>query len=329
MARILSLSLRPRTLSGLYGQEDVVKSIRQHIATRPPNVWLLHGPSGTGKTTAARIMAVAYQCSHMKLWGDPCEECWKARAGFAIHEINASETSGVEDMGKLADISRIRPMGCAKRVIITDEMQRATSASQNLLLKPFEDPPTTTIWIVCTTDPGKILSTLRRRCVTYQLKPLGFDASERFLQRAASIVKIAKPLPPLYEQVHLAGIGSPALLLMALEKFAAGSSAEEAVSGTDGVSINSLRICKAVTDGNWKVVRDSLANATKEEARWITASVAGWIRGIMIRDSTPSVLDKAALSLYDLSVNVPFEDDSRILWLWPVLYKITKRYSIR
>jgi len=327
MPRILSLSLRPRTLSGMFGQGAIVKSIRSHMATRAPQAWLFHGGTGCGKTTLARIMSVAYQCEHMKLWGDPCPACWTDASSYAIHEVNASEVSGVEEIGKIASMSRTRPMGCAKRVIILDEMQRVSSPAQNLLLKPTEEPPSTTIWIFCTTEPGKILATLRRRCTTYQLHPLGFTEREKFLQRSALAIKFDAPLTLLFEQVHLAGISSPALLLMALEKFTMGSSAEEAVAGTDGVSTNSLRICKAVTAGDWRSLRDALVNASPEESRWIRGSVSGWLRKALAEDNDSPSREKAALSLYDLSTNTPIDDASMLYWLWAVLYKICKRYE--
>lgn len=326
MPRILSLSLRPRTLSGLFGQEELVKSIRNLQKTRQPRAWLFHGSSGTGKTTTARIMAVAYNCQHMALWGDPCKECWDRQTDFAIHEINASETSGVEEMGKVAEISRFRPVGSLKRVIILDEAQRASTAGQNLLLKPTEESPPSTVWIICTTEPSKILATLRRRCTTYQLRSLGFAEREKFLQKAAGVVKIERPLSDLYEQVHLANIGSPALLLQALDKYATGVSAEEAVAGADGVGANSLRICKAVTSGNWKNLRENLLAATPDEARWIRSSVSGWLRGILAKDNSPKTQERAAQSLYDLMANAPIDDAGMLLWLWPVLYKICKRY---
>jgi len=329
MPRVLSLSLRPRTLSGLFGQDALVKSIRHHQSTRPPQAWLLTGATGTGKTTVARILAVSYQCPHQKQWGDPCQECWNGRNGFSIHEINASNVSGVEELGKVADLSKIHPVGCSKRVIILDEMQRATNAAQNLLLKPFEEPPATTIWIVCTTDPTKILATLRRRCTAYAIKGFGFAQRESFLTKVAATIKLARPLPPLFEQIHLADISGPALLLQALDKYAAGSSPEESVSGSDAVSTDSLRICKSVTSGNWQDLSKLLKAATAEESRWIRSSVAGWLKGCMANGRTSKDVQDAAQSLSELLAPSPLEDALLMPWLWPVLYRICTRYTRR
>src|SRR5262252_8343139 len=103
MSDILSVSTRPTTLSGLYGQSKLAAAIRNHMVKRPPRTWLFSGEAGSGKTTLARILAVSYNCIHMKLWGDPCTECagktaWGAPWGdgssgatWAIHDINAAE----------------------------------------------------------------------------------------------------------------------------------------------------------------------------------------------------------------------------------------------
>jgi len=318
----------------MFGQEALVKEIRSQMAERQPRAWMLTGGTGCGKTTLARVMAVAYNCQHMKMWGDPCEACWKEMTnadgslrGPALHEINASESRGVEEMAKVAAISRHHPMGGLKRVIILDEFQRATKEGQNLLLKPTEEPPATTVWIICTTDPQNILATLRRRFTTYVLKSLGFDGREKFLQRAATSIKLARDLGPLFEASHSSGIGSPAILLQALEKYAAGAAAEEAVAGIDGAGANSLRICKAVTDGNWKELRGLLVAATPEDSRWIRGSVAGWIRGILAKETDGKAQERAALSLGDLTAYAPLEDAGMRDWLWATLFKVCRRYK--
>jgi hypothetical protein len=207
-----------------------------------------------------------------------------------------------------------------------DEFQRASNAAQNLMLKPLEEPPATTVWIICTTDPAKILVTLRRRCTTYQIKGFNFAQRESFLTKVATSIKLTRPLAPLFEQVHMADVSSPALLLQALEKYAAGSLPEEAVAGTDAVSTESLRICKAVTSGNWPELCKLLQGASAEEARWIKGSVAGWLRGCMKNGRSDKELVRAAMSLSELMEPAPLEDGNLVFWLWPVLWKICTRY---
>ncbi len=320
----------------MFGQEALVAEIRAQMAARPPQTWMLTGSPGTGKTTMARVLAVSYVCPHVAAgagWGDPCAECWKANVapdgslrGPSLHELNAASEKGIDEMRKVAEMSRIRPMGSPKRVILLDEFHKVTGDGGSLLLKYLEEPPPTTVWIVCTSEPLKVPVALRRRCMTYNLKPLSLTGSEKFLAKAAAVAKIVRPLGDLCEQAHLAGVGSPAILLQALEKYGAGSSAEEAVTGADGGGANSLRICKAATDGQWSVLRSLLLQAAPEDSRWIRSSVAGWLRGILAKDADPKNQERAALSLSDLSAMAPLDDAAMRDWLWPVLWKICRRY---
>lgn len=326
MSKILSLSMRPRTLSGLFGQEKLAAAVRAHMAKRPPQAWMFHGASGTGKTTIARILAVSYQCSHMKHWGDPCDNCWKSRAEFAIHEINASSVSGIDELEKVVEMSRYRPSNDGgRRVIVLDEAQRISNAAQNMLLKPFEEPPSTTVWIICTTDPTKILLTIRRRLTTYQLKSFSIGTTEKFLEKYAARAGITRPIAPLAEQCHLMGIGAPALLLQALEKYSAGVTPSEAATGTDAANVETLRICKAITAGNWKEVVANLKNATPEDARYIRASVAGWLKGCLARETSPGEQEQAAAGLIELC-SPPMDESMMLQWLWGVLNRACRRY---
>src|SRR5208283_858923 len=100
--RTLALSLRPRKFSQLIGQGSVVSAIKEQYAQkREPPAWMFVGPTGTGKTTLARILALSLQCEHGEM-GEPCEACRKEVASFAIHEINASDVSGVNEMAQVA-----------------------------------------------------------------------------------------------------------------------------------------------------------------------------------------------------------------------------------
>ena len=323
---VLSIAMRPKTLSGLIGQDALVKSIRAHVAKRPPRVWLLTGAPGTGKTTVARVMSIAYQCTHSGAnWGDPCSAC-QAEKGFAIHEINASEVSGVDELEEIAEMSYRRPMIGQKRVIILYEVHNISKTAWSMLLKPTEDTPEFTVWILCTSELSKVPAANQRRATKYQLKSLSIDATEAFVKKQAAKAGIDRSLNELIEALHTMGIGAPGLILQALEKYAAGCSAAESTYGTDGSSIDSFKLCKAVTAGDWNTIRTILKNVTPEDVRWIRASVAGWLKGCLLRETNPQGQERAAVSLLEWC-SMPFDEAVLIHWLHATLYKQTKRYA--
>ena len=325
MPETLSLALRPTKLDDLYGQAATVKAIRKQVATRPPSYWMLQGPPGTGKTTLAQILGQSFNCTHQtpETWGTPCAAC-----RVPLVEINASDVNGVEEISKIAEMSRYRPATGSKRIIILDEAQRISTAAQNLLLKPFEVKNSTTVWIICTTEPSKILPALRRRCTSYTMKLLTMSEVPEFVRDITNKNKLPpRDNGPLCEQLALNSINSPGLILQALDKYLAGNSAAASVGNTDGSSVNTLRICKAVTSGDWKTVKTALAEANSDDAYAIRASVAGWLKGFMMRESDPSKLDRAAKSILDLTTSAPYDEKLMLAWLWPILFNITKRYG--
>ena len=150
-------------------------------------------------------------------------------------------------------------------------------------------------------------------------------AFEAFVEFVAHRVGIKLPLEPFIEQINIANVSGPAQILQALEKYAAGASIAEAVGGREGMDVNTLAICKAMTSGQWTKVRDLLLKSEVEDARYIRASCAGWLRGFMARGSGKD-LERAAVCLKELTTLVPFEDGILAQWLFPTLYTITRRF---
>jgi len=329
MARVLSVSLRPQRFATIIGQDALLASIQKQVATRPPQSWMFYGPTGCGKTTLARIIAVSYQCVHSTVFGEPCKECYAHRSEFDFHEINAGTTRGIEEMGKIEQMARFHPIVSKKRVFLIDEFHKATPDAQSLLLKPTEEPPPTTIWIICTNEPQKILATLRGRFTTYELRGLNHSDREKLLMRAAKVASFTSPLTDLFEAVHEARLSSPRSLLQVLEKFIAGMPADEAVAGIEGSVINGLALCKALTSGSWKEIEKILDKANPEDARYIRSSTANWLRGFLRNARDPREQERAVKSIDELLSPAPFEDANMLTWLYPRLWTIARRYAAK
>ncbi len=323
MSDILSLAMRPKRLSDLVGQGAVVKAIQKQATTRLPPAFLFHGGPGVGKTSLAYIVSVALQCKHQKVWGEPCDACWAKWSELSIQEVNASEVNGVEEIGKVAEMSRYRPTPPSlKRVIILDEAQLMSNSAQNLLLKYLE-PKTagSTLWILATTAPNKIIAALKRRCVGYQLKPLSFEDREKFLVAAGKEAKV-KNISALVECANEAHVSSPGILLMALEKYASGIPADEAVASTEGTPIDTREICRTVTAGEWRGLRKAMEKVSPDEARWVRSAVLGWLRGCLVREANKARRSVIADCMVELTTVAPLEDGLLLQWLWARLYRV-------
>jgi DNA polymerase III subunit gamma/tau len=294
--RMLSLSFRPRTFDDMVGQEDLLKKVAKNAASKhPPSVWLFVGESGSGKTSLARILATSYQCKHKK-FGHPCRHCYKHRSQFNIVEVNASDMS-IEDLRKVVDSSEYVPNAGSKfRVFIFDELHQASKAAQNLLLKYLEDCPATTIFIICTTEPQRLIGTLRRRCVSFKLRGLDETGVRELCSRTLKKLGKDKELRsvPLAEALVDQNVTSPGFVMMALQKYVNGASEEEAAKVTQVSDINVRAITKALTTGDWFSAKEELRKASSEDARSVRAAVASYLKTILldsdeIDDRTKSV----------------------------------------
>jgi len=326
---VLPIQLRPRRLSEVVGQKAVVDSIRAQFASgRVPRAWMIYGPSGCGKTTLARILALTYQMEPGSEPGEPPDDLWERYGEFQISEINASQVNGVEALGQVAEEAQYLPNPPSKaRVYILDEAQRISEAAQNLLLKHFEDGAKTTVWIICTTAPQKILPTVRRRCYTVRVSGLSDVAVVRLLKRAWRILGCKRPMEELKEALDKFGVNSPALILMAAEKYAGGASAQESVMAGDS-SADSLEICRAVARGDWESVRRHLSKLGAEEARSMRLSVMSYLRAILLNERG-STAAKAAESIRILSEYAPLEDPAMLAWLGSALYRVCVKTATR
>lgn len=310
---VLALSMRPDKFSGLIGQKRAVNQILSQVRTgRLPRAWLFHGPTGNGKTTAARILGAAVQQKYTESFGEDN----KVSDCEAITEINASDINGVEEIRKIVEMSvYLPPPGYRKRVFILDEAHRITPQAQNLLLKPFEDGPKSTVWVVCTTEPGKLLLTLRRRSTHVRFEPLLNESIKQLVLRAKKHVAYEGNVGKFVERMDALGISSPGLILNAFEAFVAQATMPD--TATD-LSMDPISVCRMFTKGNWQGLAEALKKTPTDQARELQIVLMGYLR-TMVLGRPPSA--NAAKVILDLS-NAPMLEGAPLLaWLSAVLYK--------
>lgn len=170
---------RPSNLAEVVGQEWSKKIIRGRLLKGgKSNTWLIVGPWGSGKTTLVRIIAKALTCLNPTNLGEACYECQSCKAidndsSPNYSEYDAASHGKVEQVRELIQDSNSAPMGeSPNRVIALDEAQMLTSQSQNALLKTCEQTPATTHFILITTDPQKLIPTIRSRALKLELTPV-------------------------------------------------------------------------------------------------------------------------------------------------------------
>lgn len=323
--RSITTAMRPWKLSQMLGQSASIAMIRNE--KKNVQAWLFIGETGTGKTTMARILALSLNCPHSEQIGEPCVECYKRRRDFAIHEINASETSGVDDISGLIEGSNyLPPAPSLKRVYILDEAQRLSSAAQNRLLKPFEDPPESTVWMIATTEPSKILDTLKGRCKPIELRPLSMKDVQVLVDRALKFLKSSKPLKPIYEALYEEEVRWPRAILSVVERYVAGIEPRAAVQ-IFGDGVQSMSLCRSLLKGDWDTVKKALDVATPEEYKVIRAKVAGYLRRSLLNQIPGPPANSMATAIDRLSQVDSFSDVTQGPATVSVLYQLCWKFS--
>ena len=176
---------RPTTFAEMVGQEHITKTIKnQIIAGRVGHAYLFNGGRGTGKTSAAKILARAVNCLNPKE-GEPCNECEICKEALNgsltdIVEMDAASNNSVEDIRQIRDEVNFLPTKAKYRVYIIDEVHMLSTGAFNALLKTLEEPPEHVKFILATTEPQKLLATILSRCQRFDFKKISEeDISKR------------------------------------------------------------------------------------------------------------------------------------------------------
>jgi DNA polymerase-3 subunit gamma/tau len=164
---------RPTRFSEVRGQEHLVSALRNAVTEdRLGHAYLFSGPRGTGKTSTARILAKVLNCEN-PAGGEPCcvcDSCLSIDAGtsFDVHELDAASNNGVDAIRDLISSASLATPGRYK-VYILDEVHMLSTAASNALLKTLEEPPSHVIFVLATTDPQKVLPTIRSRTQHFEV----------------------------------------------------------------------------------------------------------------------------------------------------------------
>ncbi len=196
MSQALYRKWRPQKWDQVVGQQHVVQTLQNAVSGgRVAHAYLFAGPRGTGKTTAARLLAKAVNCLAEDVTGRPCNECAHCTAVnegrfLDLIEIDAASNTSVEDVRDLRDKINFTPNQGAYKVYIIDEVHMLSTAAFNALLKTLEEPPPHAIFILATTEMHKIPATVLSRCQRHEFRRVPVDVIVELLQRIAGSEKI-------------------------------------------------------------------------------------------------------------------------------------------
>ena len=180
--QVLARKYRPQKFSEVIGQEHVTRTLKNAIEQgRTAHGYIFSGHRGIGKTTVARILAMALNCrSSDKPVTEPCgvcESCTEIRAGNSVDviEIDAATNRGIDEIRELREAARYRPARDRFKIYILDEAHQITDAAFNALLKTLEEPPSHVVFMLATTQPEDIPQTIRSRCQHFSFRAVRFE----------------------------------------------------------------------------------------------------------------------------------------------------------
>lgn len=178
---------RSQTFDELVGQDAIVTTLKNALATKKiAHAYLFSGPRGTGKTSVARLLAKALDCTDgIGHQCNKCDNCIQISEGTHpdVIEIDAASNSGVDEVRNLIEKVKYAPIKARYKIYIIDEVHMMTNSAFNALLKTLEEPPEYVVFILCTTEPYKLLPTILSRCQRFEFTKINNNALKQLIER--------------------------------------------------------------------------------------------------------------------------------------------------
>lgn len=261
-------------MDDMFGNRDILDILKQILSNDGDKLqaFLLYGPTGCGKTTLARIIAGELGVR-----------------GADFREVDSADFRGIDTIRDIRRQSNFVALESPRRVWLIDECHKLTNDAQNALLKGLEDPPPHVHYILATTDPQKLLPTIRGRCSQYELKPLNDNVMFRLLRKV--VHSEGESLNrEVYDQIIMDSQGLPRNALQILEQVFAspvGSRLQTARRQAE-VQTQSIELCRAlIKKDGWSKVSRILSELKEgeQDPENIRRQVLGYCQAVLLKDN--------------------------------------------
>lgn len=267
----LYLKYRPTDIAQVKGNREILDSIEGMLADPEscPHVFLLHGPTGCGKTTIGRIIATRLGVS-----------------GNDLNELDSADFRGIDTVREIRKNSQYMPLNGSYRVWILDECHKMTGDAQNALLKILEDTPSHVFFILCTTDPQKLLAAVKGRCSQFQVNTLNDLQMKRVLKEI--VAGEGESLErEVYDQIIQDSQGHVRNAIQILEQVL-NSPVEgrlKAAQQTTAQQSQSIDLCRTLLKPNatWKEVMVILSGLKDQDPESIRRMVLGYCQSVLLK----------------------------------------------
>ena len=269
----LAVKYRPQMLKDFLGNENTTSALRSMMERDEiPHTLLFTGPSGCGKTTLARIVAKRLKCSEHDL-----------------QELNTADFRGIDTIRDVIRNMSLCPMSGPCRVWILDECHSLTKDGQHALLKALEDTPKHVYFLLATTDPEKLLPTIKTRCVTFDVKPLSDKLMDVLLKTVIQKEGVDNIPQETIDQIVQDSLGSARMALSILDKVVNMDPADMLVAAKQQASQTNVAIdlCRALIGKRpWREI-SKIIQGLDQEPESVRRAVLGYASAVLLKSGQP------------------------------------------
>ncbi len=259
---------RPETFETVVGQDHIIKTLQNAILTnKVAHAYIFSGPRGTGKTTTAKLLAKALNCTSLDT--KPCNECDNCKAINAnshpdIIEIDAASNNGVDEIRDLIEKVKYAPIQGKYKIYIIDEVHMMTAGAFNALLKTLEEPPEHVVFILATTDVHKVIPTVLSRCQRFDFAKINYEDIKKRIIEILNMEKITfdNQVPPLIAELADGGMRDALSILDQVVSYAGNNITVEHIYDIYGMMSlqDMVEYLTLMAEGKTKEVLDMIEN---------------------------------------------------------------------